>query len=177
MCAFHGHGSGIQNKVADAGGKIPAIHHIDIIDFFRSQTGIGIANGHIAADSKVNDCVALTAQRRKEINIICGIDCGGATDAVAAVYPFEDVFRADLNCILVGFIALDNIQRNDTDTKLIDQFGREITGAVGRNDDVHDNSLFRGIFDISRIIILRMPCSMQRTCKKRYGVLRFPICS
>ena len=53
VCAFHGHGSGIQNKVADAGGKIPAVHHIDILDFFRKNIGEGWANYTAPTDSTV----------------------------------------------------------------------------------------------------------------------------
>ena len=48
-----------------------------------------------------------------------------------------ELLRVHVDAVAQGLLAADDVQRRDADVIALDQFGREIARAVGRNFDLH----------------------------------------
>ena len=135
--AFGCQTAGFQHHQAVAGGEVLRVDHPDVGKFLGGQAGILIAGGEAGADGDMNDTVVLTGIFGEQLLVLTDVVGGGGAKVAAGSNMGEDVGRGDGSAIRIGLAILDDGQPCKVDIVLRQQFGGQVTGAVGQDLDIH----------------------------------------
>ena len=123
--------------MADAGREVARIHGIDVRKLPGRDAGVLIAGGHVARDREVDHGVIFLPARGKVCQIVRHIHRCGLAELARGLGIFIELLRVYVNAVAQGLLAADDVQRRDADVIALDQLGREVARAVGRNFDLH----------------------------------------
>ena len=110
--------AGFQNHQALAGGEVLGIDAVDIVEFFRSQTGILVAGGEAGTQVDVDNGIVCLGMGTEHIFVFTDADGCCGTQVTTGGNMIEDFGGGDGDAVLELVIALDNSEGDQGDVML-----------------------------------------------------------
>ena len=140
--------SRLDHKQTDAGGEHAGIDGIYAAKLLCGDAGRGIRAGQLRTDVKMDDFIAFLQIGTEEIQKSLNRRGRGLRQRTVGAVAAIHVGRGKVQPVVIALLSEQNHKGEDFDVITLDQLRREITGAVGGDDDrfAHDRFLFCRVF-------------------------------